>query len=100
MRPLPVRRADDSIGVRSARPARAYSEGVRVPKRVLLIGHPVIQSLSSALHQAAFDAKSIDARYEPKDVPLIDLPEAIAGLRGDDFLGANITVPFKERVAP
>jgi shikimate dehydrogenase len=71
-----------------------------VPKRVLLIGHPVIQSLSSALHQAAFDAKSIDARYEPKDVPLIDLPEAIAGLRGDDFLGANITVPFKERVAP
>jgi len=31
---------------------------------------------------------------------LIELPEAIASLRGDDFLGANITVPFKERVVP
>ena len=71
-----------------------------MPKRVVLIGHPVIQSLSSALHQAAFDAKGIDARYEPDDVPLINLPEAINGLRGDDFLGANITVPYKERVAP
>src|SRR5688572_33240070 len=30
-----------------------------VPKRVVLVGHPVVQSLSSALHQAAFDAKGI-----------------------------------------
>jgi shikimate dehydrogenase len=71
-----------------------------VPKRVVLIGHPVIQSLSSALHQAAFDAKGIDASYEPSDVPLIDLPDTIAGLRGDDYLGANITAPYKERVVP
>jgi shikimate dehydrogenase len=71
-----------------------------VPKRVVLIGHPVTQSLSSGLHQAAFDAKGIDARYEPSDVPLIELSDTIAGLRGDDFLGANITVPYKERVAP
>jgi shikimate dehydrogenase len=71
-----------------------------VPKRVLLIGHPVVQSLSSALHQAAFDAKGIDARYEPNDVPLIGLPDAIEALRGDDLLGANIAFPYKERVAP
>jgi shikimate dehydrogenase len=71
-----------------------------VPKRVVLIGHPVIQSLSSALHQAAFDAKGIDARYEPDDVPVINLSDTIAGLRGDDYLGANITVPYKERVVP
>ncbi len=67
-------------------------------KRVVLIGHPVGQSLSGALQQAAFDALGIDATYEPLDRPLIDLPEAIAALRGDDFLGANITVPHKERV--
>jgi shikimate dehydrogenase len=71
-----------------------------VPKRVVLVGHPVVQSLSSALHQAAFDAKGIDARYEPNDVPLIGLPDAIEALRGDDFLGANIAFPYKERVAP
>jgi shikimate dehydrogenase len=72
----------------------------RLPKRVVLIGHPVMQSVSSALHQAAFDAKGIDARYEPNDVPLITLPDAIEALRGDDFLGANIAFPYKERVAP
>lgn len=71
-----------------------------MPKRVVLIGHPVVQSLSSALHQAALDAKGIDARYEPNDVPLINLPDAIEALRGDDYLGANIAYPYKERVAP
>lgn len=77
------------------------SKGVfSLPKRVVLIGHPVVQSLSSALHQAAFDAKGIDARYEPNDVPLITLPDAIDALRGDEFLGANIAYPYKERVAP
>jgi shikimate dehydrogenase len=69
-------------------------------KRVVLIGHPVAHSLSGVLQQAAFDALGIEAVYEPMDRPLIELPETIAGLRGDDFLGANITVPFKERVVP
>jgi shikimate dehydrogenase len=71
-----------------------------VPKRVVLIGHPVPQTLSSALHQFAFDESGIDARYEPLDVPLIDLPDTIEQLRGGEFLGANITVPFKERIGP
>lgn len=69
-------------------------------KRVVLIGHPVAHSLSGVLQQAAFDALAIDAVYEPMDRPLMELPEAIAALRGDDYLGANITVPFKERVVP
>lgn len=69
-------------------------------KRVVLIGHPVAQSLSGALQQATFDAMGIDARYEPVDLPLIQLPEQIEELRGDEYLGANITVPYKERVVP
>jgi shikimate dehydrogenase len=71
-----------------------------MPKRVVLIGHPVAQSLSGALQQAAFDSTGIDARYEPLDLPLIQLPDAVQKLRGDDYLGANITVPYKERVVP
>jgi shikimate dehydrogenase len=71
-----------------------------VPKRVVLIGHPVSHSLSGELQQAAFDELGIDARYEPMDVPLINLPETIEQLRGDDFLGANISFPHKERVVP
>jgi shikimate dehydrogenase len=69
-------------------------------KRVVLIGHPVAQSLSGALQQAAFDSVGIDARYEPLDLPLMQLAEAIDGLRSAEYLGANITVPYKERVVP
>jgi shikimate dehydrogenase len=71
-----------------------------LPKRVLLIGHPVSQSLSGELQQAAFDELGIDARYEPVDVPLMTLPDTIEQLRGEDFLGANISFPHKERVVP
>jgi shikimate dehydrogenase len=71
-----------------------------LPKRVLLIGHPVAQSLSGALQQAAFDELGIDARYEPLDVTVMNLPETIDQLRGDDYLGANISFPHKERVVP
>jgi len=69
-------------------------------KRVVLIGHPVERSLSGVLQQGCFDALSIGASYEPLDRLLIDLPETIASLRGDEYLGANITVPYKERVVP
>jgi shikimate dehydrogenase len=69
-------------------------------QRVVLLGHPVSHSLSEALQMAAFAALDVDATYEPLDTPTVDLPEAIAALRGDDFLGANIGVPHKDRVLP
>ncbi len=69
-------------------------------KRVVLIGHPVAHSLSGAMQHAAFDDQGIDAAYELWDRPPIGLPDAIAEIRGDDFLGANVTIPHKERVVP
>lgn len=69
-------------------------------KRVVLIGHPVAHSLSGAMQQAAFDAQGIDARYELWDRAPIALPDAIAEVRGDGFLGVNVTIPHKERVVP
>jgi shikimate dehydrogenase len=69
-------------------------------KRVVLIGHPVAHSLSGAMQQAAFDALGIDATYEMWDRPAIELADAINELRGDEFLGANVTIPHKERVVP
>src|SRR5450756_818461 len=71
-----------------------------MPKQVVLVGHPVSHSLSGELQQAAFDDAGIDAQYEPLDVPLMTLGETIELLRGDEYLGANITVPYKERVVP
>jgi shikimate dehydrogenase len=69
-------------------------------KRVVLIGHPVAHSLSGAMQQAAFDDQGIDATYELWDRPPLGLAEAVAELRGDDFLGANVTIPHKERIVP
>jgi shikimate dehydrogenase len=69
-------------------------------KRVVLIGHPVAHSLSGAMQQAAFDSLGIDATYELWDRAPIGLAEAIAQLRTDDYLGANVTIPHKERVVP
>ena len=69
-------------------------------KRVVLIGHPVAHSLSGAMQQAAFDSLGLDAAYELWDKAPIDLVDAIGELRGDAFLGANVTIPHKERVVP
>ena len=69
-------------------------------KRVVLIGHPVAHSLSGAMQQAAFDSLAIDARYELWDRTPMELADAVTELRSDDFLGANVTIPHKERVVP
>ncbi len=69
-------------------------------KRVVLIGHPVAHSLSAAMQQAAFDHLGIDARYELWDRTPAQLAETVAELRGEEFLGANVTIPHKERVVP
>ena len=69
-------------------------------KRVVLIGHPVAHSLSGAMQQAAFDDKGIDAAYALWDRAPIALPDAIAEIRSEAFLGANVTIPHKERVVP
>src|SRR3954454_2460356 len=100
MRPLPIRQPMIASGAQPARIPGPDRRCLRMPKQVVLVGHPVSHSLSGELQQAAFDDAGIDARYEPLDVPLMTLPETIKELRGDEYLGANITVPYKERVVP
>ncbi len=68
-------------------------------RRVVLIGHPVAHSFSAQMQQAAFDALGIDARYELLDTPTPALQETIEALRGEEYLGANVTIPHKERAA-
>jgi shikimate dehydrogenase len=69
-------------------------------KRIVLIGHPVAHSLSGSMQQAAFDSLGVDATYELWDRPPIELSASVAELRADAFLGANVTIPHKERVVP
>lgn len=68
--------------------------------RVVLIGHPVAHSLSGGMQQAAFDAAGLDIRYELWDRVPLALPDVIAELRGEEFVGANVTIPHKEKTVP
>lgn len=62
-----------------------------------LIGFPVEHSLSPVFQQAAFDALGLDVRYELWPTPEDEVAERVASLRAPQFIGANVTVPHKER---
>ena len=63
-----------------------------------LIGKPLAHSISPVFQQAALDHLRLDARYELWETERDALAERVAGMRGADCLGANVTVPYKELV--
>jgi shikimate dehydrogenase len=63
-----------------------------------LIGHPVQHSISPRFQQAAFDALGMPVRYDLWDTSEADLPARVDGLRREEMLGANVTIPHKRRV--
>jgi shikimate dehydrogenase len=63
-----------------------------------ILGHPVGHSLSPRMHNAALRAQGIDMVYLAFDVPPERLSEAVSGLRGLGFRGANVTIPHKEAI--
>jgi shikimate dehydrogenase len=65
---------------------------------VFLIGDPVAHSLSPAMQNAAFTALGLPHRYELLRVPEAELATVVDRVRRDDVLGANVTIPHKERI--
>jgi shikimate dehydrogenase len=51
------------------------------------------------MHNAAFDAAGIDARYELAELEEADVPPMVAAARGPGFLGLGVTAPYKQLVA-
>jgi shikimate dehydrogenase len=64
-----------------------------------LIGNPVAQSLSPAMQNAAFAARGLDWAYLPLLVEDGQVEDAIRGLVGLGFAGANVTAPHKAEAA-
>jgi shikimate dehydrogenase len=62
---------------------------------VVLLGHHIGYSASPSMHNAAFGALGVDARYELADVDPDALTEAVAELRWPGRIGANVTQPHK-----
>jgi shikimate dehydrogenase len=50
------------------------------------------------MQNAAFAALGLPHRYELMRVAESDLGDAVQRIRGDDVLGANVTIPHKERI--
>ena len=66
--------------------------------KVGIFGYPISHSISPPMHQAAFDRAGIAALYEAWETPPDALASAVAALRDDGVLGANVTVPHKQAV--
>lgn len=61
-----------------------------------LLGNPVEHSLSPPMHEAAYDAREIDARYVTFEPTEDALKTAIDGAAALDISGVNVTIPFKQ----
>lgn len=66
---------------------------------VALLGHPVANSLSPVMQNAAFAARGLDWAYVACDVAPKDLATAVRGLVAAGFAGANVTTPHKAAAA-
>jgi shikimate dehydrogenase len=72
------------------------SAGTRL---VALLGHPVAQSLSPRMHNAAFEARELDWSYVACDVAPEGFERTVRGLAAAGLSGANVTTPHKEAAA-
>ena len=61
-----------------------------------VVGHPARHSLSPAIHNAAFAAAGVDAVYVALDIEESALAATISTLRTIGFVGASVTMPYKE----
>ena len=65
--------------------------------RIALLGHPVAQSRSPQMQNAAFAAAGLDGwQYVALDT--LDVVDAVEDLRAQGFVGANVTIPHKQAV--
>jgi shikimate dehydrogenase len=65
-----------------------------------IIGHPLGHTLSPVMHTAAFENLQLPYKFGVLDVTDEFLPALISSLRKCEIAGANVTVPYKQRVVP
>lgn len=68
-------------------------------RRVALLGKPLKRRHSVVMHNAAFDAAGIDARYELLELEPEAVEGAVTAARDPEFLGLGVTAPYKKVVA-
>ena len=69
-------------------------------KKFLVIGNPIQHSLSPNLHNYWIKKNKIRASYEKKLIEEDGLKKLISDITEENIHGANITVPFKNKIIP
>ena len=69
-------------------------------KKYLIIGNPVKHSLSPKIHNYWFNENKIKSIYEKKELLEHELKSLVDSIKNDEISGANITVPFKQKIIP
>jgi len=63
----------------------------------LVVGQPIKHSLSPLMHNLSLQYHSIDAEYAAVELSARSVPDFIAWINNDKFLGCNITIPYKQQ---
>lgn len=63
-----------------------------------ILGYPLTHSASPVMQQAALDHHGLEMRYSAWPTESDALAAAVGRLRWDGYVGANVTIPHKERV--
>jgi len=79
-------------------PLPAIAHASVAPRALVILGHPVAQSLSPVFQSAALQAVGLPVRYERREVRADDLRTALTALRRAGA-GGNVTMPHKEAMA-
>jgi len=66
-----------------------------VTRLVALIGKPLKRRHSQVMHDAAFDACGIDARYVLMELEPDEIEAAVDAARGPGWLGLGVTATYK-----
>ena len=69
-------------------------------KNYFIIGNPVEHSLSPKIHNFWFKENNINSVYEKETLTEDKLEVFVQKIREGDINGANITVPFKQKIIP
>ncbi len=68
------------------------------PKLYGLVGSPIQHSLSPCMHNAAFSALKIKAKYKLFELKPDQLEAFLHSLKKDNIRGFNVTYPYKEEI--
>ena len=66
---------------------------------IFLVGHPLSHSLSPPMHNGVIARRKLPFRYVAFDLSPGALPDFFRVVRAGNFLGGNVTIPYKEEAA-